>query len=139
MSCTATPSVFSDIGTFSTTFVCGLEVFASHGGHETFVAVASGCQSLTELSVNFLPAPSPCLSKLTAEVDMSAAWQLKTQPSVCGTLQSTLFREPSVDPTPFGVALWSFVVITTARIPGAATWTDAASVTALGISNTCYP
>jgi hypothetical protein len=67
VSCTANPSVFSDIGTFATTFVCGLEVFASHGGNETFVAAASGCQSLAELSVNFLPAPSPCLSKLTAE------------------------------------------------------------------------
>jgi len=50
-----------------TTFACGIEAFQSHSGLDTFVAVASGCQSLADLSSKHRP-PKPCASEmLTAE------------------------------------------------------------------------
>ena len=42
-----------------TTFACGIEVFESHSGSDTYVAVASGCQSLTDLSSGHKPS-RPC-------------------------------------------------------------------------------
>lgn len=53
--------------TLNTTFVCGIEVFKSHAGRDTFVVVASGCESMTRLATNFLSL-LPCQpATLTAE------------------------------------------------------------------------
>ena len=41
-----------------TTFACGLEVFKSHQSNDTLIAVASGCESLSNLANNYLSPPS---------------------------------------------------------------------------------
>jgi hypothetical protein len=52
---------------FPTTFVCGLEAFKSLETNDTFVAVAAGCESLSDLSSNYLPTTACAPEDLTPE------------------------------------------------------------------------
>jgi hypothetical protein len=56
-----------DLADYNVTFVCGIETFESHDKHETFLAVASGCESLNALTSNNLPPPICPPESLTAE------------------------------------------------------------------------
>ena len=87
------------IDRFNTTFVCGLEQFHSHDGQDTFVAVASGCESLTSLSDIFSPtarchpevlSPDCGYDCCTAiEVNTVGLWDF-TEHSVSGARRSRL-------------------------------------------------
>jgi hypothetical protein len=59
INCTNTSDVLVAPEPLKTTFACGIEVFESHSGLDTYVAVASGCQSLTDLSASHKPS-RPC-------------------------------------------------------------------------------